>query len=156
MTHAFPGLVPVTSDVTRPRRRLGILAFSVLTACAPRTTVTPLGSAPRAAPLPADSVTIYRQPSEVPGPYTQIAIVSARGDFTTVSATRIVRALRKEAGRLGANALLLGDVAAPAGARKVGGLLFGGSLALREGQAVAIRVGPTSSVPQAGAANRDR
>ena len=113
----------------------------VLGACA-RATVTssPLADAPRRPAVHPDSVVVYRRANDVPGPYAEVALVSARGDFTVVSDGAVVRALRKEAGRLGANGLLLAGVQAPHGVAKVAGVLYGGPLASREGQAVAILV----------------
>ncbi|HEX3156926.1 MAG TPA: hypothetical protein VHQ45_00285 [Gemmatimonadaceae bacterium] len=127
--------------------RAGALALTAvaLTACI-KTTVTPFAGKPAYGALPPDSVTIYRDAKAVPAPYEQLGVVSAQGDFTTFSEDDVVQALRKEAGRLGGNGLLLADMQSPRGAGKALGVVFGGDLALRRGQAVAIRVRADSTV----------
>ena len=116
-----------------------------------RTAVTPFATGPRYPALPLDSVVVYTDPAAVPGTFEQLAIVSAKGDFTLYEEADLVRALRKEAGELGANGLLLAGVRSPSGTQRVVGVLFGGEHGLRRGQAVAIRVRPDSVRSGAGA-----
>jgi len=71
------------------------------------------------APIPADRVQLY---TEVPHqPYERIAVVSASSkrswSFTSESkAEVVVRRLKEQAGKLGANGVLLEDISAESGA----------------------------------------
>jgi hypothetical protein len=136
------------------RTRISVVAFPLLltslAACA-RTTVKPfIGSVPFAGvssydAVPPESVVVYRTAAEILSPFEHLAIVSARGDFVLLGEEELVQSLRREAGRLGANGLLVAGVVSPRGVRTVTGAIIGGEDALRRGEGVAIRVRPDSA-----------
>jgi hypothetical protein len=73
-------------------------------------TTTQLGP-PRAgygrAVVAAERVAVYRIPDQVPGDYEEVALLHATGPISWTTETGMIRKLREEAGRLGANAIIL-------------------------------------------------
>ena len=116
-----------------------VVCLTSLAGCV-KTTVTPFTGVASYGVVSPESVMVYRDPGLIPAPYKELGVVSAHGDFTTFGEADIVKALRVEAGKLGANGLLLAEIKSPRGAGKVAGVLFGGEHALRRGQALAIRI----------------
>ncbi len=57
--------------------------------------------------FPADRVSVYRDPEQVPGDYEEVALLHATGSLQWSSESEMMRKLREEAGRLGANAIIL-------------------------------------------------
>lgn len=57
--------------------------------------------------IAADRVAIYRDPEQVPGDYEEIALLRGTGSLQWSSESEMMRKLREEAGRLGANAIIL-------------------------------------------------
>ena len=86
-------------------RPLLFLAF--LAACTSTAHSVRLETGPARPPLPADSVRIYRSAAQVPGPYVEVGIITAQGYTITVDDARLIERMREEAGKLGANALIL-------------------------------------------------
>jgi hypothetical protein len=82
-----------------------LLTLAALAGCV-ATRATPLGTAVARPPVPADSVVVYRTVEQVPGKYTEIAIVDADGG-NLFAGNALLTALRKKAGALGANAIVL-------------------------------------------------
>ena len=132
----------------KPMTMSVLLLLATSVAGCVRTAAMPFDGVARYPALPPDSVVVYQSPETVPAPFEQLAIVSAKGDFTMFEEEDLVRALRKEAGELGANGLLLATVRSPGTGGKIMGVLFGGEHGLRRGQAVAIRVRPDSAPPR--------
>ena len=83
-------------------RRLLLLAL--LAGCATGH-ATRLDSTPRPAIAP-DSVRVYTTRANIPGAYDEVAIVEADG-ATATSTDALIRKLREEAGKVGANAIVL-------------------------------------------------
>jgi hypothetical protein len=57
--------------------------------------------------IAAERVSIYRAPEQVPGDYEEVALLHATGSLQWSSESEMMRKLREEAGRLGANAIIL-------------------------------------------------
>lgn len=89
-------------------------------------------------PVPPNRVHIYRQGDTVP-PYRRIAILDARGNSVSVRQGELVAHLRKEAGKLGANAIILEPVSNPSFGTQVASAMTGTSSNRKE-QAIAIFV----------------
>lgn len=89
-------------------------------------------------PVPQDSVHVYMPGDSLPS-YTRIAILNAKGDVQMTNEGQMIDKLRKEAGKLGANAIILGRVTNPGTGAKVAKALLGTSANRRE-QAIAIYV----------------
>ena len=97
-----------------------------------------LDSSFQSSPVPRDDVFVYLEADEIPE-HTRIAILDAKGDTDWTDAGDLVNSLRKEAGKLGANAIILGDVEDVGTGAKIGKALLGTS-ANRKNRAIAIYV----------------
>jgi hypothetical protein len=117
------------------------LAAFVLTACV-RTNATLLSqtATPRA-PILASDVQIYRTSDKVGRPYEEIALLNATGEASFTNEAKMMNSLRKKAAELGANGIILENIAEPSAGAKVAGA-FLGTGAQRKGKAVAIFVAP--------------
>jgi hypothetical protein len=92
-------------------------------------------------PLAADKVAVYRRADQVPGPYVEVALVHATGSLFWSSESGMYRKMREEAGRLGANAIILEPVPEPTIPEKIVIAQLNVDIG-REGRAVAIYVLP--------------
>lgn len=92
----------------------------------------------QANPVPRDDVYVYMPGDTIPE-HTRVAILDAEGDADLFNNADLLNKMREEAGKLGANAIILGDMEDPGtGARVAQAIL--GTTANRTGQAVAIYV----------------
>jgi len=79
--------------------------------------------------------------------YVRIAIIEATGSGEYTDQSGMLDAIRKKAGELGANAVLMPQINEPGAGAKVAAALFGTGTQ-RKGNAIAIRVlGPKRSTP---------
>ncbi len=138
MRRVLRGLAPVLSAT-------GVLASN--TACV-STNATLLDVAPsaRRAPVPAEQVRIYRLASQVPGRYDELALINSEGAHGMTNEKKMLESMRRKAGELGANALILEAITEPSAGAKVAATVFGVS-AERKGKAVAIYVHADSARP---------
>jgi len=87
-----------------------------------------------------EQVYVYLQGDSVPE-HTRLAILNARGDSDATDEGDMIDELREEAGKLGANAIILGELEEPGTGARIAGALLGTSTN-RETQAIAIYVPP--------------
>ncbi len=119
------------------------IAAVCLTACV-STNATMLGaSATGAKPVamvtdPA-AIAIYRTPDQVPGKYTEVALLNSTGDSNYTTEKGMFKSMRKQAAKVGANGIILDNVKEPGSGAKVAAAIFGVS-AQRKGQSIAIVV----------------
>ena len=102
-----------------------------------------LGSSFRV-PVPLAQVFVYRTADDVPGDYEEVALISSGGSGVWglgVSEKKIWKAMRKKAGSLGANGIILDSMSHPTTGAKVVSALIGIG-AKRKGKAIAIYVHP--------------
>jgi len=66
----------------------------------------------RGPPVPADEVQVYLAGEDVPD-HTRVAVLTASGDTDFSNDNDLVKKLREKAGKLGANAIILGDLESP-------------------------------------------
>ena len=85
-----------------------------------------------------DQVTVYFESDSIPE-HTRLAILNAHGDMDTTDEADMIDELREEAGKLGANAIILGDIEEPGTGARIAGAVFG-TTTERETQAIAIYV----------------
>ena len=91
-----------------------------------------------ATPIPAEEVQVYLPGDEIPA-HTRVAILSAEGDVDLTNEGEMIDKLREEAGQLGANAVVLGEIESPGTGALVAKAILGTS-ANRKTQAIAIFV----------------
>jgi hypothetical protein len=100
---------------------------------------TKLGTGANRPPVPADQVAIYRTADQVQGKYEEIALINAKGDSAWSSEAGMFKQMRKKAGLMGANGIILDAVSEPSAGAKIAGAIFGVG-AERKGKAIAIFV----------------
>ncbi len=93
-----------------------------------------------AAPVPLEDVVVYLPGDSIPN-HTRVAILNAEGDADMTDAGQMIDKLREEAGKLGANAVVMGEIRDPGTGEKVAQAFLGTS-ANRRTQAIAIFVHP--------------
>lgn len=97
------------------------------------------------APVPKDEVQVYLPGDEIPD-HTRVAILNAEGDVDVTDPGQMIDKLREEAGKLGANAIVMGEIEEPGTGERVASALLDTS-ANRRTQAIAIFV-PGGTRPQ--------
>jgi hypothetical protein len=89
-------------------------------------------------PVPKEDVQVYFAGDTVPA-HERIAILDGSGDDNTTNQAQLIDKLREEAGKLGANAIILQEVEEASTGAKVAQAILGTS-AKRRGEALAIYV----------------
>ena len=95
-----------------------------------------LAPSPTGRTFPLEAVGVYFRGDSIPQ-HTRLAILNARGDADMTNEAAMIDKLREEAGKLGANAIILGDLEEPGTGARIAGAVFGTSTN-RETQAIAI------------------
>jgi hypothetical protein len=101
-----------------------------------------LGGGPLRPPVPDSKVIIYRTADQVPGEYEEVALITASGDSMWTEEESMYKEMRKRAGKLGANALILDAMSEPSSATKVVSYVLLGVGGERRGKALAIFILP--------------
>lgn len=115
-----------------------LLAALAVSACV-TTHAIQLAAPGRYPPVDAMHVQVFLNESDVKVPFEKIALIEAEGDYNMVDNPKMVDAMKKKAGKLGANAIILGEFKEPSTAGKVAQALVGVG-GERKGQVVAIRL----------------
>lgn len=118
-----------------------LLCLSVLAACV-TTRAVRIGTSISRPSVPWGDVVVYRSADQVPGKYEEIALLSATGETGWTSEETMWNSMRKKAGELGANAIILDAMSEPSAGAKVAAAFLLGSGAERKGKAIAIYVFP--------------
>lgn len=117
-----------------------LLGFTIFVACVTTRAIYVDPTATRYAPVSPESVRIFTTEAELDTlEYVRVAIIEASGSGEYTSQTGMIDAMRKKAGELGANGLLLPQINEPGAGAKVAGAIFGTGTE-RKGNAVAIRI----------------
>ena len=124
-------------------RCIASLTFALTLSACVTTNASRLGteSAVRPLVLP-QNVTLYRIAGQVPGKYEEIALLNSAGDSSFTNEAKMFESMKKKAGELGANAVILDAVSEPGAGAKVAAAIFGVS-AQRKGKAIAIWMFPS-------------
>jgi hypothetical protein len=89
--------------------------------------------------VPPTEVRIYRSFDQVPGKYEEIAILNATGESNWTNEATMLESMRRKAGELGANAVVLNGIDEAGNGAKIAAAVFGTGTQ-RKGRAVAIWV----------------
>jgi hypothetical protein len=129
------------------RRRAKLIAavsaVSLVVACV-QTNAVRLGNAPVREPVPEEQVVVYRTADQVPRRYEEVALLNARGEASWTNEEKMFNSMRKKAGEMGANGIILDAIIEPGAGTKVAGAILGTG-AERKGKAIAIYVFPADS-----------
>ena len=71
--------------------------------------------------------------------FVRVAIISSSGNTTWTSRTEMIESMRKKAGEMGANAILMPDIDEPSAGAEIAGAVFGTG-ANRKGEVIALRI----------------
>jgi len=118
-------------------RPLWLAGALCLSGCV-HTNATLLSTAPRPAVDPA-AVVLYTSADKVPGKYDEVALIDSHGDEGSTTYHKMLESMRKKAGEVGANGVILDSTTDPSTGAKVAHALLWTS-ADRKGKAMAIFV----------------
>ena len=104
-----------------------------------------LGNGPSRPAVNARDVVVYRTADMVPGKYEEIALLVSTGESMWTNESQMWDSMRRKAGKLGANAIILDAMSEPSAGAKVASAIFGVGGAERKGHAIAIFVLPKDS-----------
>ena len=121
----------------------GVSVAALVVACV-QTNAVRLGNAPVREPVAEDHVVVYRTADQVPRRYEEVALLNARGESSWTNEEKMFNSMRKKAGEMGANGIILDAIIEPGAATKVAGAILGTG-AERKGKAIAIYVFPADS-----------
>ena len=141
--------MPRTRSQAVLRTALGtaILAALVLTGCMPVTTrASRLGLGPNHPPVPERQVIVYSATDQIPGRYEDVAVLISSAEHRTDTEKQMLSSMRRKAGELGANAILVPALDGRT-SREVARALAGMNT-VRKGTAIAIYVYPPAAKRQ--------
>lgn len=122
-----------------------LLAVLLLTTACVQTNATLLNPSPVARPKVAPSaVRIYRTADQVLGQFEEIALLNSKGESNWTNEKAMFESMRKTAGDLGANGVILEAVNEAGAGAKVAAAIFGTGTQ-RKGRAIAIYVFPDTT-----------
>jgi hypothetical protein len=121
----------------------GVGVAALVIACV-QTNAVRLGNAPVREPVPEDQVVVYRTADQVPRRYEEVALLNAKGEASWTNEEKMFNSMRKKAGEMGANGIILDAIIEPGAGTKVAGAILGTG-AERKGKAIAIYVFPADS-----------
>jgi hypothetical protein len=125
------------------RKVIWVCSFIALVFAACVTTkAVRLGTTVGRQPVKWQDVVVYRTADQVPGKYEEMALLSSTGDSAFTSEETMWNSMRKKAGKLGANAIILDAMSEPSAGAKVAAAFLLGTGAERKGKAIAIYVLP--------------
>jgi hypothetical protein len=122
---------------------LSIGFFSV--GCLRTTKAVQLGTATAVRPpVPWNKVLVFRAPADVPGKYEEVALLQTTANSLMTTEAGMWKSMKKKAGGLGANAIILDAVSEPKAGTKVLGAVLGVAPE-RKGKAIAIYIFPAEN-----------
>lgn len=130
-----------------PKMAGALAAALLLTACV---SVNKSVLRPGLPPVPMESVQVFFETDSIPE-YTRVAILNAKGSSGFTNEGQMIDKLRKEAAKLGANAIILSGMKEPGAGEKFVNYLAGGFAdGQRKGGAIAIWVPSLAKEPERG------
>lgn len=126
---------------------LGLILVLGLSGCVTTQAVRLGASSQPLVEIPWKQVSVYRTADQIPGKYEEIALLSSTGDALDTSEEDMWNSMKKKAGKLGGNAIILDAMNEPSAGAKLASafflanaMYFGG--ADRKGKAIVIYVFP--------------
>lgn len=119
-------------------RALSLVLVVMLVGCVTTNVIPLAGNNVHPALQPSD-VDVFVAENDIPFPYEKVAFISAEGSSTWTNEKEMVEAAKKEAAKLGANGIVIGQILEPSAGAKVAGAIFGVS-AERKGRLLAVYV----------------
>ncbi|MBB4637027.1 hypothetical protein [Longimicrobium terrae] len=117
---------------------LSLAAASILSACTSTNAVL-LGGTGTYPELSPGEVRVFLHEENVPGDFERIALVTAESNASWTDETDLIRAMRRRAAKMGADAIIIGDLHDPTTLERVAEVLTDYQ-PQRRGRALAIRL----------------
>ncbi len=130
----------MTSTGTMSRLTV-VVALALASAGCVRTSTIALAPGQAHPAVPQSEVFVFLAEKDVPGPYEKLALITAEAATGWTDERQMVDALKKKAGKMGANGIILGDIREPSAGEKIAAAVLNAE-AMRQGEAVAIRFAP--------------
>lgn len=122
------------------RYTIGLLILVVLVSGCVTTRATLLDPTVRYPSTDPSMVRIFTTEEELEDyEFVRVAIISSSGNTSWTSRTEMIESMRKKAGEMGANAILMPDIDEPSAGAKIAGAVFGTG-ADRRGEVIALRI----------------
>lgn len=109
-----------------------------LTACGTRARVIATNPGLSLAPSCPDAVSVFADNERVPYDYYEVALITAEGNSVYTGNGDLLKSIRNQAARLGANGVVIDAMGATHATVKVVGAALGSNDAERKGRAIAI------------------
>ena len=123
----------------KAQRIVGLASLiCVISACGARTRVLATNSALSLARTCQDAVSVFADNQHVPYDYYEVALITAEGNSVYIGNGDILKSIRNQAARLGANGIVVDALGATHATVKVVGAALGSNDAERKGRAIAI------------------
>jgi len=91
-------------------------------------------------PVPWEEVKVFLSEKDVPGEFVKIAIIKAEGKEGVTTAEQMLEEMKKKAGAIGADAIILEGIKDPSDLDRMADEMTGGAgLGSRKGSAIAIK-----------------
>lgn len=126
------------------RAKVVVVALVLILSSCVSTNMIRLGAGSQYDPVPVETVAVYRTADQVPGKYEELALLNSKGASGWTNEAQMLKSMRNEAAKIGANGIVLDAMSEPGAGAKVAAAIFGTS-AERKGRAIAIRVLSTDS-----------
>jgi hypothetical protein len=123
-------------DLARVVNAVGLLC--ALTACGARAHVVAINPALTLAPTCANAVPVYASRDKVPYDYYEVAMITAQANSVYNGNGDILKSVRNQAARVGANGVVIDSLRTTHATVKVLGAALGGHDAERKASAIAI------------------
>ena len=104
---------------------VGMLTLMLSLSACISTNAVRLGEPGQFAPVDPDSVKVFLKEEDVKGDFDKVALINAEGNYTYANDERMINAMRKKAGKLGANAIILGEFKDPSTVEKIADAVIG-------------------------------
>jgi hypothetical protein len=114
------------------------LLVSALLACGARARVVAMNPALALAPTCSNAVPVFADSQHVPYDYYEVALITAEGNSVYNGNGDLLKSIRSQAARLGANGVVIDALGATHATVKVVGAALGTNDAERKGRAIAI------------------
>jgi hypothetical protein len=114
------------------------IVAGALTACGARARIVATNPALALAPTCSNAVSAYPDAAHVPYDYYEVALITAEGNSAYNGNGDLLKSIRSQAARLGANAVIVDALGATHNTVKVVGAVLGSNDAERKGRAIAI------------------
>jgi hypothetical protein len=118
-------------------RALPLLIAPVLLGACVSANATLLGPRQNRAPVPEEEVRVFLPEDSIPSTCERFALINTSGDADMTDESQMIRAAKRRAGRIGANAIQLRSTREPGTGTRIASAIIPGVTANRKGEMLA-------------------